>query len=283
MFDPHPTSDLPHGLDRVQAVLARFGALTSDWPTTSGTPGSPDPVNPSNPLGLPDSLCLAARDALNVDAAAICVFHGPSVSVPVAVSDPHAARAEEFHFGIGDGPCLTTSTRHPELIPDISAPGARNSWPLYTAMLPEIAPYRAVFAFPLSPAPVPATSTTLTPATSTATSAGGTARPIGALRLYRRTTGPLDDEPAAAAVATEIARRLLTGLQDDEAGLRLLQDRALRHRSRVWQAQNLIMRTHRVPFGDALDLLRAAAFGHDRPLREHADDVLAGRSPMPTL
>jgi hypothetical protein len=236
--------------------IARFDALTSGGGPTEQT------------HFLPDRLSRAVVEILGVQGAAISVYLGADIAVPVGASDLTATMGEALQFTVREGPCFAAySRRRPVLAADIDhrdAP-AWSTWPTYAEQLTRHTPYRGVFAYPLLAAGLV----------------------LGSLSLYRSSSGEpagLEDVPVIAA---RIADRLLeaevrTGSSGEPEHQWMKGPTALRRR-RVWLAQGLTLQANRITPGEALDLLRAMAFTSDRLLDDLAEDIVAGRLPVPVL
>jgi hypothetical protein len=103
---------------------------------------------------------------------------------------------------------------------------------------------------------------------------------IGALNLYHDHPGALTDNQVADAlvVATFASRSVLAWQADAPPGTLAWQlERAPQHKVEVHQASGRISVQVGVSLEDALVLLRAYAFSHDRPIIDVAADVAAGR------
>jgi GAF domain-containing protein len=217
---------------------------------------------------LPDWLSQAAVEVTGVQGAAISVYLGADITIPVGASELDATTGESLQFTTREGPCFSSySRRRPVLVPDLHrcASQAWSDWPTYAEQLTRHTPYRAVFAYPLL--------------------RSGLA--MGSLSLYRSSVGEPEHLSEFEDLASYVADRLL------EADLSIGPDAEPEHhwmngptalrRRRVWLAQGLTLKANHVTPGQALELLRAQAFSADRMLDDIAEDILAGRLAIPTL
>lgn len=240
------------------SIVARFETSADDHVT--------DVASGEHLLG--DRLCRAVVDVLGVDGAAISVYLDDDVAVPVGASDVQVTVGEALQSTLREGPCFESySSRAPVLLPDLHRPGTRawTTWPHYADALVEQSPYRAVFAYPLL--------------------VGRQA--FGSLSLYRRSDGPEHGPRGADVIAERVAERLLetrmiTG-PGGEPEPPWLDSPTARRRRLVWLAQGLTLQANRITPGQAIDVLRARAFSAGRLLDDVAEDIVAGRLPVPAL
>jgi len=215
---------------------------------------------------LPERLCLAAQEVLDVDAAAISVFLIGESCFPVAATDEDATLAETLQFSLGEGPCLQPSALQ-VLIPDLhqAESAAVRAWPMYAAEMTRCTPFRTLIAFPLQVS----------------------GPPLGWLTLYRRSvTTPLgarDGSVVAALVTEQLLGAGRFTRHRLERGRRWLEAPAGRRRAQVRRAQGMIMQLNAINSADALAVLRARAFGSGRLLDDLSEDIVAGRLPVPVL
>jgi hypothetical protein len=201
-------------------------------------------------------LCRAAAQDLAASGVGISLHSDSGGSGIAAASDPVSEQVEELQFALGEGPCLDAFTsRRPVLAGDLSGTGATR-WPAYASAAAEHG-VRAVFAFPLA--------------------VGDGC--LGALDVYRSSTGPLSP-PALAGAVTFAAYATATLLKGQEQadpdhtppGL----DHVFATRFEVHQAQGMLTVQLGVGLDEALARLRAHAFAQGRSLVEVARAVLAG-------
>ena len=103
---------------------------------------------------------------------------------------------------------------------------------------------------------------------------------IGAMNLYCDRSGPLTDRQVtdALVVARLAGRTLLAWQADAPPGTVAWQlEQVPNHRIAVHQATGRISVQAGISVADALAVFRAYAFSHDRPIRDVAADVGAGR------
>ncbi len=137
----------------------------------------------------------------------------------------------------------------------------RRRWPPFADLLAARTPYRAVVALPLREA-----------------IAG-----MGAMDLYFERD---EDVPALDVFEAMAVGDLVTSVLSETAvwsswtparGPEWLHGPAAQRRAAVWEAMGAVGLALEVDARTALDLLRAAAYGRDRPVDDVAADLLAGR------
>lgn len=200
-------------------------------------------------------VCEVCVEVTGASGAGIMFMAGDVARGSLYSTDAISATIEELQFALGEGPCVDAYHRdRPVSEPDLTDPAATR-WPAFTDGAIE-AGARAVFCFPLQV---------------------GSVR-LGALDLYRRTTGPLSEDQHGDALAmADIATRAVLVLQAEappgqlastlEAGADL--------RLGVHQASGMVAAQLGVPVGQALVCLRANAFGTGHSLERVAADVIA--------
>jgi len=172
----------------------------------------------------------------------------------VATTDDVSTLIEELQFSLGEGPCVDAFRLDvPVLEPDLADPAV----PRWLAFSPPVieAGARAIFGFPLQV---------------------GTVR-LGALNLYADHPGGLTDERHAdALVMADIAAQALLIMQAHAppGALAVELEAGSNFQHVVHQASGMVAAQLGVSVGQALIRLRGHAFGHDRPLRDVANDVV---------
>ncbi|MEU2718821.1 ANTAR domain-containing protein [Streptomyces sp. NPDC007205] len=205
---------------------------------------------------LPQRLCVALRDALEGQGAALALMADLTHHHTLAASGDQAADLCQLEFDLGEGPGLHSVAHiRPVLVGDLSGADAER-WPMWAATVAERGlPARAVFAFPLQ--------------------ISGTA--FGLVELFRVQPGALDELDAAAArVAADLAALALAHSFDqpvDSLGTSGWAEEDL-DSVEVDQAVGMVMAQLRAPDATALSMLRARAFAEGRRLGDVAQDVL---------
>lgn len=175
----------------------------------------------------------------------------------VATTDDVSTLIEELQFSLGEGPCVDAFRLDmPVLEPDLADPAVPR-WLAFTPPAVE-AGARAIFGFPLQV---------------------GTVR-LGAMNLYADQPGGLEDERHAdALVMADIAAQALLIMQAHAppGALATELEAGSDFQHVVHQASGMVAAQLGVSVGQALIRLRGHAFGHDRPIRDVADDVVARR------
>jgi ANTAR domain len=187
--------------------------------------------------------CAMVLHHVHVDAVAVSC---PGWETRVT-TDSWAEQLEEYQYVLGEGPGPdVVQTGLGMLVPDVSARAHR--WPAF-AERAAASNLAAVFAFPVQDTD---------------------SKPMGALVLYRRTTGRLSTaELRHTAVMAGFTAKLLE--QDtDQPEVTILRSR----RATIAAATDLLATRHGVNRDDALVLLRAHAFVRDQPLHLVAEAVV---------
>ncbi|GAC1610908.1 MAG: GAF domain-containing protein [Mycobacteriales bacterium] len=214
------------------------------------------------PLAAADRLCQACVELLDVDGASISFIDGSTTQGTFGSSGELSRTLDELQFTHGEGPCLeAVSQRKPVLVPDLNDPGERR-WPALTeAMLGH--GIKAVFALPVTIA----------------------STPIGALDLFRRSSGAFDGEAMrggvwAAGLAALPLLDLMTADTDWQKaadGLGSWEQLASLERVEVYQATGMIVAALQVTPADALVRLRAHAVAHSLTASQVAYQILDRR------
>jgi GAF domain-containing protein len=209
--------------------------------------------------------CEVAAAVAGADGAWLAVMSDPGRRVLVHATGARAAELEDLQFTVGEGPGVDAfGSGSPVLVPELGAAGWQARWPGFAGVETGAA---AVFAFPL---------------------VLGAIR-VGVLGLYRDTPGSLS--PTALAdvlVCADVALQLVLNLRagadgngdgrppDGDGAGRALAGWPDGH-AEVYQATGMVSVQRGVGLEEALALLRAYAFAHDRALDEVAGAVVARR------
>ncbi len=208
-----------------------------------------------------ERLCAVGAEATATTGAGIMLLMSGLPGGSLYTTDAVSARLEELQFTSGEGPCVEAFHRQRTIDePDLLAP-AELRWPSFSPAAVD-AGARAVFGFPI---------------------AIGSAN-LGALNLYRDEVGSLTAEQHAdALVIADLAARSVLGMQagapPGQLGADLTSD--FNFRFVVHQATGVVAFQLGVSVTDALMLLRAHAFLHDRVITEVAHAVVDGRLHIP--
>jgi len=196
------------------------------------------------PLDAADRLCTACVQLLDVDGASIS-YMGDGTMQGTFGSSGHLSRTlDELQFTYGQGPCMDAVTqRRPVLAPHLDG-HVEDRWPALTEALLGRG-IHAIFALPVAVA----------------------STPIGALDLYRRSSGPLDDSAMTGGVyAARLAALPLLDLmnadtdwQSASEGRGSWEQLESLERVEVYQATGMIIAALDVSPADALIRLRAHA------------------------
>ncbi|HUR52330.1 MAG TPA: GAF and ANTAR domain-containing protein [Mycobacteriales bacterium] len=200
-----------------------------------------------SPLAAADSLCRACVDLLGIDGASVSLMDTGALPGTFGSSSELSRMLDELQFTYGQGPCLdAVATGRPVVVEDLNSP-EETRWPaLSQALLGE--GIQAVYALPVAVARTP----------------------IGALDLYRHSSGPLGEAALAGGLwAADLASLplldLMASATDWEARSKDLdswEELASLERVEVYQATGMIMAALRVTTADALVRLRAYAIAH---------------------
>jgi hypothetical protein len=207
---------------------------------------------------LPERVCVACVEATSVTGAALALVSQGGQGGTVAASDARIRGVDDEQFTLGEGPGISAFATGEVLEPDLGTSGAVSAWPAF-ARHAQDAGIGAAFGFPLL--------------------RGGLR--VGSLDLYRDTAGlltadQLDDARALAVIATVVVTEIQAHAPrkgevlhpDLEDGM---------GRAVVHQATGMVMVQLGVTIAEAIILLRAYAFSHERPIFEIATDVVARR------
>jgi len=201
------------------------------------------------------SVCLACTDVLRIAGAGLVLMSGGRSLNFVGVSDRVSEAVEQMEYTLGEGPCIAAyHSKAPVFDADLAENGT-DRWPEFRRGA-LAAGVHAAFGFPLLIEQVC----------------------IGALNLYHDQPGALsDDQVADALVVAQFASRTVLAWQADAPpGTVAWQLEQIPNGVQVHQATGRISVQVGISLDDALVLLRAYAFSHDRPIGEVAAEVAAG-------
>lgn len=211
--------------------------------------------------GVPVSVahaCIACARSVGAFGAGLSMSRGDGLREPLFTTGPRSEEVSELQFTIGEGPCLDALTRNETvMVADLSSASSRRRWPGFSPAAARLG-VGGLFSIPIR---------------------AGAAR-LGVLDLYRDRPGPLTADELADVLAYADALLLLT--LDQRAGISqgmnaFLDTEFTERRAEVHQATGMISVQLGVGVGEALALLRAHAYAHDRRLADVSADVVARR------
>jgi GAF domain len=202
------------------------------------------------------SLCHASVEVLGVAGAGLVLMSGGRSLDFIGVSDAAADAVEQMEYTLGEGPCVSAyHTKAPVFDADL-ADGADDRWPEFRRVA-IAAGFHSAFGFPLLIERVC----------------------IGALNLYHDRPGALTDGQVADAlvIATFASQAVMAWQANAPPGALAWQlEHAPNNRVQVHQATGRISVQVGISLDDALVLLRAYSFSHDRPIGDVAADIATG-------
>lgn len=214
------------------------------------------------PLDAADRLCAACVQLLDVDGASISYIGDGTMQGTFGSSGELSRTLDELQFTYGQGPCLEAVKEcRPVLAPHLDGP-AEDRWPALTQAIIGHG-INAIFALPVALA----------------------STPIGALDLFRRSSGPLDD---AAMTGGMYAARLAalplldlmtadTDWQSAAEGRGSWEQLESLERVEVYQATGMIIAALDLSPADALVRLRAHAISRGLTASDVAYRILSRR------
>ena len=214
------------------------------------------------PLAAADRLCDACVELLDVDGASISVMSGGTTQGTFGSSGQLSRTLDELQFTYGEGPCLeAVAQRRAVLVPDLRSAGD-DRWPALTQAILGHG-IHAVFALPVTIA----------------------STPMGALDLYRRSSGPLGSVAMIGGVwAAGLAALPLLDLMSSNTDWQQAADGrgsweqlASLERVEVYQATGMIVAALEVTPADALVRLRAHAISRELTASQVAYQILERR------
>jgi len=213
---------------------------------------------------LPARLARACAELLPVDGAGLSMSFASDRRLPLGGSDPIADLAERLQFTVGEGPCLTAHRTGQPVLADEEE--LRVRWPAFHDALVSRTPIRGIVSLPLH----------------------GGLQDVGALDLYLQPPGHVRDLALADALAVTTAlsdyfAAAMDGEPRTESGPAWLDAPAAGRRALVWQAVGFVSTGLEMQSSDALALLRAHAYVHDRELDDVAEFVLERRLSLAQL
>ena len=209
---------------------------------------------PQVEANLGQKLASPFLDLMPISGVAISVLDREKKASVIHASDDTAARLEEIHFTLGEGPLFDCfATARPVLVPSV---GADRRWPIFTSHANELTA-GGLFLFPLTLG----------------------AACVGTVLCYRGIAGALDGDSIetgsnlARAVSGPALRRAIQLAGDENAD----RNTPIEMRREVHQATGMMLVQLDISATDALARMRAYAFSHGISLREVARNVVTRR------
>jgi hypothetical protein len=221
-------------------------------------------VDLPDPELVPERLARASARVLPVDGAGLSLFFASNRRLPLGSSDEQAAVAERLQFTVGEGPCLSSHAAGRPIAADETT--IRLRWPAFYEELCARTSIRGIISLPLE----------------------DELRGFGALDLYLRAPG--DVRGVSLADALEVVSEVVAVFQATNRraspqgdGPAWLDAPSAERRSLVWQAMGFVNAGLGITSCDALELLRAHAYGEGIDLDELAARVLDREIPLELL
>jgi hypothetical protein len=212
----------------------------------------------AGPELLPVRLARACARTLSVADASLSLVDASQMRIPLGASSDPSELAERLQFTVGSGPCITAQElRQPVFAVEEDL---RRRWPVFTELLFGATPFRAIVALPLQPA---------------------LAGP-GAIDLYFRRSAEVLALDVFEAVA--VGELVTSALSDATVwsewtpsdGPEWLHGAVPERRAAVWEAMGKVSVELEVSTPEALELLRAQAYGRGLTADDVAEELLAG-------
>ncbi|HEY0508553.1 MAG TPA: GAF domain-containing protein [Blastococcus sp.] len=213
----------------------------------------------AGPELLPVRLAQACVQVLGVPGAGLSLVDARRELIPLGGSSEVAEVAERLQFTAGSGPCMAAQESRQPVFADEGELHRR--WPVFSRLLVDATPYRAVVALPLQPALAGA----------------------GAIDLYfeRSADVPRLDVFEALAVGelvnSSLSDAAVWSTWSPTEGPQWLQGPVPRRRAAVWEAMGALCLQLELGAAAALALMRARAYSEGRSVDDVAADLLAGR------
>lgn len=213
---------------------------------------------------VPERLARAAAQVLPVDGAGLSLFFTSGRRLPLGASDDESAVAERLQFTVGEGPCLSAHAAGRPITADEAT--IRLRWPAFYEELSARTAIRGVISLPME----------------------DEFRGFGAVDLYLAAPGDVRAVSLADAldVVAEVAavfRATNRRASPRADGPAWLDAPSAERRSLVWQAMGFVNAGLGICSADALELLRAHAYGEGMDLDEVAARVVARELPLEEL
>jgi hypothetical protein len=205
------------------------------------------------PLAL--RLCWACLDILHVDGAAITIVTDGSTRTTLASTDATAERLDDLQDIVGEGPVPDAQTSGQIVAAEIGDV-VQSRWPLFVPAAFKAVGDVRVIAVPIGPG----------------------SDVFGVLMLYQSKSRPLGHDPAIVRfLANAIGAALLREPAPNPEAADVSVSDTWSGRAAVHQATGMVIAQLGVKPDDALAILRAHAYAHEKSMRAIAQDVLERR------
>jgi hypothetical protein len=245
---PEPFRATTHALQTRDQLVDRF------WATVPDRSGEDIET-------LPTSLAVASAAVLGVVAVGLSVADD-RFRVPLGASDDEATAAERLQFTVGEGPCLFAMHTHTEI--RVSGTDMNRRWPAFYEQLAGKTSYRSIASVPF-------------------TAAEGI---DAAMDIYfRDNTGAFTADLDSATTIAELIGLTLQAaatpavpavLERDTMLPPWLYGPAARNRLRTWIAAGVVMAYFGANSANALDRLKAWAYGAGLTVEDATDLIING-------
>ena len=196
-------------------------------------------------------LCQASVDLLQVDGGALTLAYTEPQRVTLCVTDSTAEELEDLQDVLGEGPGPDAYETGRPVVAEVGGYDVE-LWPMFAEPARRTIGCGSIYAFPIHP---------------------GNAV-LGVLTFYQRITRPLGRTMTISQFLADAIGAAILREPDVNSDLA---EQSWSSRARVHQATGMVVAQLGIGVDDALALLRAHAYAHDKHLVEIAEDVVERR------
>jgi hypothetical protein len=196
-------------------------------------------------------LCQASTEILQADGGAITLAYTEPQRVTLCFTDDTAERLEDLQDVLGEGPGPDAYRTGHAVVSEVTAERG-DRWPMFVSAAQGALGGGSIYAFPMRPR----------------------SDVFGVLTFYQATTRPLGQD---MEVAQFLADAVGAAIIREPDGHTDLSAEPWSTRAQVHQATGMVVAQLGVGVDDALALLRAHAYAHERKLTDIAKDVVDRR------